>query len=391
MRIAVVSNPALGHVLPLLPLATAARDAGHDVVVLAGSSVAAAVAGAGLRQVTTASPDLPSVLARIPERRGLTGRRLALATWTHGFAGVLATELADAVLGLARDWPPDLVLHEDSEQGSWIAAERLGIPHVALQATAWRSTVQRASRKPLGRLLERHGLPPDPELARWHRYAFLATRPQALRDPADPMPATTSPIRPVAADESVAATPDWVSRPESRRVCVTMGTMPLAADAVMPWVADAFRGLDAEVVVTLGPSANPAILGTPPANVRLVSYVPMSRLLPTCAAVVFHAGSGTMLAALSAGVPLVLLPVAADQPDNADRCAAAGAGVVVGGEEREAASVRDALERVLADRAFADAARRVADEIEVMPEPATVLPLLVRLADGAVADAPIHI
>ena len=186
MRIAVVSNPALGHVLPLLPLATAARDAGHDVVVLAGSSVAGAVAGAGLRQVTTPSPDLPSVLARVPERQGLTGRRLSLATWTYGFAGVLASELADAVLDLAGDWPPDLVLHEDSEQGSWIAAERLGAPHVALQATAWRSTVQRASRKPLGQLLERHGLPPDPELSRWHRYAFLTTRPPALARPGRP-------------------------------------------------------------------------------------------------------------------------------------------------------------------------------------------------------------
>jgi len=387
MRIAVVSNPALGHVLPLLPLATAARDAGHEVVVLAGSSVAGAVAGAGLRQVTTPSPDLPSVLARIPERRGLTGRRLALATWTYGFAGVLAQETADAMLALARDWPPDLVLHEDSEQGTWIAAERLGIAHVTLQATAWRSTVQRASRKPLGRLLEHHGLPPDPELARWHRYAFLATRPPALRDPADPMPPTTSPIRPVAADESVTGTPDWVDRPAKRRVCVTMGTMPLAVDAVLPWVADAFAGLDAEVVVTLGPSADPSVMGTPPANVRLVSYVPMSRLLPTCAAVVFHAGSGTMLAALSAGVPLVLLPVAADQPDNADRCAAAGVGVVVGSDGRNAAAVRDAVERVLGDGDFADAARRVHGEIEAMPEPAALVPLLERLADGAATDA----
>jgi UDP:flavonoid glycosyltransferase YjiC (YdhE family) len=383
MRIAVVSNPALGHVLPLLPLATAARDAGHDVVVVAGASVAGAVAGAGLRQVTSPSPDLPSVLERLPERRGLTGRRLALATWTHGFASVLAAELADAALELARDWPPDLVLHEDSEQGSWIAAERLGIPHVTLQATAWRSTVQRSSRTPLNRLLERHGLPADPELRRWHRYAFLTTRPPALRDPADPMPATTLPIRPVAADGSLAEAPDWVEARPRTRVCVTMGTMPLAGQAVLPWVAEAFEGLDVEAVVALGPSMDPATLGVPPANVRLVPWVPMSRLLPTCGAVVFHAGSGTMLAALSAGVPLVLLPVAADQPDNAERCAAAGAGVVVGPERRDTAAVREAVERVLGNAAFGAAARRIGDEIRAMPEPAALVPVLERLAAGS--------
>jgi UDP:flavonoid glycosyltransferase YjiC (YdhE family) len=382
MRLAVVSNPALGHVLPLLPLATAARDAGHDVVVLAGSSVDRAVAGAGLRQVTTPSPDLPSVLERVPERRGLAGRRLALATWTYGFAGVLATELADAVLDLARDWSPDLVLHEDSEQGSWVAAERLGVPHVTLQATAWRSTVQRSSRKPLGRLIERLGLPPDPELSRWHRYAFLTTRPPALHDPADLMPATTRLIRPVAADESLADVPDWVDSIARTRVCVTMGTMPLASQAVLPWVADAFAGLDAEVVVALGPATDPSLLGTPPDNVRLVPYVPMSRLLPTCAAVVFHAGSGTMLAALSAGVPLVLLPVGADQPDNADRCAAAGVGIVVGPEGRDATSVRAALEHVLGSASFSESTRRVRLEIAGMPEPAAVLRDLERIADS---------
>ena len=152
MRIAFVTNPALGHLLPLLPLALAAREAGHDVVVIGGASVAGAVSRVGLRHVVAGPPDLPSVFAAVPERAGLTGRRLAAVTWGKGFAGILAPALAAATLELAREWRPDLVVHEDSEQGSWIAAERLGIPHVALQATAWRGTGLRLSAEPLNRL-----------------------------------------------------------------------------------------------------------------------------------------------------------------------------------------------------------------------------------------------
>ena len=74
MRIAFAANPALGHLLPLVPLAQAARDAGHEVVVVGGASLATPVREAGLVHVEAGPPDLPSVFARIPERSGLTGR-----------------------------------------------------------------------------------------------------------------------------------------------------------------------------------------------------------------------------------------------------------------------------------------------------------------------------
>jgi len=121
VRIAFVSNPAVSHVLPLLPLAIAARDAGHDVAVIAGASVHDAITAAGLRHVDVGPPDLAAVFAHVPERAGRTGRSLALVTWTRGFAGILAEAMAEGLLDVARSWRPDLVVHEDSEQGSWIA------------------------------------------------------------------------------------------------------------------------------------------------------------------------------------------------------------------------------------------------------------------------------
>jgi UDP:flavonoid glycosyltransferase YjiC (YdhE family) len=64
-----------------------------------------------------------------------------------------------------------------------------------------------------------------------------------------------------------------------------------------------------------------------PSNARIVSWVSYARTLPSCDAVVCHAGHGTLVRALSLGVPVVACPVAGDMNENAARLAWSGAGV----------------------------------------------------------------
>jgi UDP:flavonoid glycosyltransferase YjiC (YdhE family) len=346
MRIAFTTNPALGHLLPLVPLAQAARDAGHDVAIVGGASLAAVVREAGLVHVVAGPPDLPSVFARVPERDGLSGRRLAAVIWKQAFAGILAEAMAAAVLDLARSWRPDLVVHEDSEQGSWVAADALGVPYIALQATAWRGTRFRLSEEPLNRLRAAHGLGEDPGLARWHRFGFLTTRPPGLRDPADPMPVGT------------------------------MGTILTGRHDAMGAILDGLEPLDLDIVAMVGHDLDPALLGPRRSTTRVVRYLPVTGLLESASLLVFHAGSGTTLAALAAGVPMVMLPVAADQPENAERCVAAGAAVALPPDARGTDEVRAAAAAVLADPAYAMAAGRLRDEIALMPPPADLVPFL---------------
>ncbi len=391
MRIAFSTQPALGHLLPIVPLALAARDAGHEVVVLGGSSLSGPIARTGLPHVVAGPADLQEAFAKVPERAGLTGRRLAAATWSLVFGGVIAPEMAEALLDLARDWRPDLVVHDDSEQGTWIAAERLGVPHVSLQATAWRGAGVRLSAEPLRRLRERFGLPPDPALARWHRHGYLTTRPPLLQNPDDPVPRSSIPLRPIALDGTDEGAPSWLSTkdPSRPRVAVTLGTILPGRLDVMEAILAGLERLEVEVVATVGPGLDPASLGGRPGHVRVERYVPMSRLLATVDALVFHGGSGTMLAALAHGVPLVVLPVAADQPENADRCAAAGVAIVLEPAARTAGDIATATRAVLADRRYRDAAARVREQLEAMPSPAAVLPRLEGLAaagrDGTLA------
>jgi UDP:flavonoid glycosyltransferase YjiC (YdhE family) len=61
-----------------------------------------------------------------------------------------------------------------------------------------------------------------------------------------------------------------------------------------------------------------------PAGVEHFAYVPFGLLLPHAAALVHHGGIGTCAQGLAAGVPQVVMPLAHDQPDNADRLALLG-------------------------------------------------------------------
>ncbi len=134
------------------------------------------------------------------------------------------------------------------------------------------------------------------------------------------------------------------------------------------------------VIVTVGPSRDPEELGAQPANVRVERYLPHSLLLPSCDAVVAHGGSGTMLAALAHGLPLVLLPQGANQFSNAERCTAVGAAIRLLPPEVEPAAVRTAVRAVLEQPGYRRRAREVAGAIERMPAPHAVVPLLEAVA-----------
>jgi UDP:flavonoid glycosyltransferase YjiC (YdhE family) len=97
------------------------------------------------------------------------------------------------------------------------------------------------------------------------------------------------------------------------------------------------------VLLTKYPDVIPPCL---PPRVRHCTYAPFRHLLPLCAAVVHHGGIGTTAAALEAGCPQLVLPLAWDQPDNAVRVARLGVGLALGPRHRSAGHLRRALARL---------------------------------------------
>lgn len=100
MRILVSTTPGAGHLLPMLPLARAARDRGHEVVIAGGSSLAEIVANAGFRHAPMGPATIGEVVDRVPEMAGLTGRRRALVTLRRVFCEAIAPAMADGVAEL---------------------------------------------------------------------------------------------------------------------------------------------------------------------------------------------------------------------------------------------------------------------------------------------------
>jgi UDP-N-acetylglucosamine:LPS N-acetylglucosamine transferase len=116
------------------------------------------------------------------------------------------------------------------------------------------------------------------------------------------------------------------------------------------------------VVVTIGEQNDVSSLGQQPANVHVERWLPLPLLLPRCTAAVCHAGSGTTLAALGAGLPLLLLPQGADQFQNAAACARAGVARVITPDAFSAESVAAELANLVCDARYRLAAQRVRGE-----------------------------
>ena len=114
-------------------------------------------------------------------------------------------------------------------------------------------------------------------------------------------------------------------------------------------------------VVTTGPAVDTSALEPVP-NVTVLKSAPHRQVLRHAALVVTHGGHGTVMKALAAGVPMVLLPHGRDQADTAVRVTLRGAGVVLKRTSQPAA-IAAAARRVLQDPTYRAAAQRFAGVI----------------------------
>lgn len=153
----------------------------------------------------------------------------------------------------------------------------------------------------------------------------------------------------------------WPAEDERPLVLVGLSSTFMDQAAVLQRIVDALADLPVRALVTRGPTVrDDEVIAR--GDVAIVGSVPHGLVLPRAAALVTHAGHGTTLKGLAAGVPLVCMPMGRDQDDNAARVAALGAGLVVS-PKAEVTRVRAAIRRVLDEPSFRAGARRVADSI----------------------------
>jgi UDP:flavonoid glycosyltransferase YjiC (YdhE family) len=388
MRILFTTLQLSGHFHPLVPIARAAAAAGHDVAVACAASFAPIVERVGFR----AFPAGFDLRGR-PEPACFPGilKVPGDATWSWAVprmhVDVYAVAMVPDLLSIAREWHPDLIVRDANEYGGCVAAEAIDLPHVTVRtgSTAARYGLRHIVSEPLARLRELNGLPPDPDVAMPFRYLHLAAEPPRFRLEGEPVAPTANPIRPVNVETGEEEVPDWVTGlPDRPTVYASLGTVASrlpAARTLFLAIIDALRDEPVNLILTVGRDNDPEDFGQQPPNVHIERFIPQSELLPHCDIVVHQGGFSTVTGALNAGLPMVVMPIFADQPYNAECCAALGVGMVIGPDNRTPEVIRTAVLEVFAAQSYRHNAQELRDEMMALPGPEDAVKLLERLAE----------
>lgn len=383
MRVLFSSLSALGHVHPLVPLARALRDRGNEVRWATGPDSCALVERAGISAVATGMTQDDRVAEfwrRYPETRELPPQRWPDVMFPKVFGEISAPAALAGLLPLVREWRPELVVHDAAELAAPIAAAAVGVPNVthAFGALLPEARVRAASEE-LEPLWRAEGLDPRPYGGAYD-HLYLDIYPPRLQPPGGEHLGARQALRPVPFDDATdrALPPHVLDGSELRLVYLTFGTVFNDNEAFRAALAG-IRELPVRLVVTVGPNSDPTAFGPQPSHVVLERYIPQTLILPACAVVASHGGSGTVLAALGMAIPQLCLPQAADQFINAAAVARSGAGLAIPPGQVDPVAVGDAVQRLLDDATFRLAARLVADEIASMASPDDVAGVLEKL------------
>jgi len=153
----------------------------------------------------------------------------------------------------------------------------------------------------------------------------------------------------------------WPADDRRPLVLVSLSTLPQGQAPLMERILAAVGTMSVRALVTLGPSLDRARFAAPP-NAVLETFIPHDRVMSLASAMVTQCGLGTLAKALSTGLPLVCVPLIADQPGNAALVATHGAGIhlPMGASPKHIAG---AINRVLTEPKFRNAALRLASRI----------------------------
>jgi UDP:flavonoid glycosyltransferase YjiC (YdhE family) len=249
-----------------------------------------------------------------------------------------------------------VVLHDAAELAAPLVAASLGIPSVS---HGFGEIVPEPGVRVAGEVLaprwRAERLEPDAHAGSYRGLYVDIYPPSLRRSDMDHVP-RVQPCRPADAAPSTGGA-----------VYVTFGTLFNEADDALRTAVLAAADVADEVVVTLGGGRDPAMLGAVPDHVRVENFIPQAEVLPHCGAVVCHGGSGTILAALAHGLPVVCIPQGADQFANAANVERVGAGRTLA-TDASRATLADAIEHVLHAPGPRRAAADLAGEIAAMPD-----------------------
>jgi MGT family glycosyltransferase len=421
--------PFEGHVYPQMSMALALRDRGAEVAFYTHESMRDLIEGQGFELLPFRQ--VPPAWQRVHgAERDTTRRRSAqLRAALDWLVGTIPAQVADLQDVTAR-WRPDVIGTEASMWGPLLVLADLESVPVAMvspligaeipgpdaplplglgpQPRTTRARLLRSAAAPVATVLTApmrrriDAIRADHGLGRMgcSVHAYIGRRPLYLvlsvpeldyhRHDLPPAvhyvgPCLWHPPEPPGTIEWLEALPR-----ERPWVHVTEGTSHFGDHFILRAAAEGLAGAPLEAIVTTGRACDPreAGLEAPADNVHVAEWLSHDVLLPRCAAIVTTGGMGTVMAALTAGVPLVVVPTADDKPAAAHRVAAAGVGVRLAPRRCTPEALRAAVQEVLTDPRYRRNARRAGDLLAAAPGPAGAAELIAGLTRSTDAGEP---
>lgn len=381
MKFLFVTGGTPATVFALSPLASAARNAGHEVFMASIADMAPVISALGLPAVPATPLPLGHFIAKdrsgnpVGKPEGPMGEMANAGRW---FARMAAASLP-ALRELASAWRPDVVVGGTMAYAAPLLAAHLKVPFVR---QAWdimdASPLLPFAAEELRPELDELGLGelPEPDV-------FVDICPPGLRGGQG---GAGQPMRWIPGNAQRPLEP-WMYTPgRRRRICVTHGTRVglshVQARDILSTLVRKVAVLDAEIVVA-APDDIAAELRT---ELRAelgpdvwAGWVPLDVVAPTCDLVVHHGGGVTGLTALNAGTPQLLLPRGPAFMPAAQRMAASGAALAIPPGQDGAEAVTQACRRLLDEPSYRARARALSREIAGMPLPGEVVGLLEKL------------
>jgi MGT family glycosyltransferase len=384
-----------GTVPPALSLAAELVHRGHPVRVLADPTIEKSARSAGC----TFSPwrEAPHFNSRAEQTALITalegGNPYRAFRAVKDYAGkAMTSRFARDVISTIRDFPVDAIL-ADGLPGILIGAQATGRPTAALVAqtyvrptpglpllgTGWspgHSILGKARDKLVPRMASWLLSPTLPRVnAVVERYEQLpldevfelfdrCSRVLVLTSPsfdfsAPQLPENVTYVGPQLDDPDWAAVTKWERQGSEPLVLVATSSIYQDQVDLLRRIAQALGQLPVRAVLTAGRAVDPEEIKAGP-NVQVLQAAPHAQVLREASVVVTHAGHGTVLKSLAAGVPLVCIPMGRDQKDNTVRVLRLGAGVRLN-KGSTPTQIAAAISEVLERPQYAAAARRFAD------------------------------
>lgn len=392
-----------GSVGPALTVARKLVEAGHDVRVMSDACNRPEAEATGARFVPwTRAPSRPdrSKDSDVLRDWDTDDQKESFARAINSLIAGPAQEYAEDLIEELEHESADLVLTSDMLLGVMTGAEAAGVPFALLPCNALITTVKGAIE---GGMLQYFAAnpPSDPVMAM--KAGMLKAMDEAMAGGIPPLNAarTTLGLPPVdslfqqlhpakktlmAVSKAFEGAPEqdlpgivfvgpqldepgwaepwqspWPADDARPLVLVSFSTSFQNQAEVLQTVIDALGSLPLRGLVTLGPTIAPEEL-TAPDNVVVVQSAPHEQVMKQASLLVTHGGFGTLARALAHRLPAVVMPMGRDQGSNAEKVMLHGAGLVLP-PNAEPAMIAAAVQKVLADPAYTEAAGRLGEAI----------------------------